>query len=101
MSERRLYAVIRSRGGAWKPDVPVEQQYDWQGHAQFMDGLHQEGFLVLAGPLNGTPEALLIVRASGEQEIKEKLEWDSWSANDILRTTRIAPWTIRIGVMSD
>jgi len=97
MSDLRLFAVTRTRGGAWKPGLPAEQQYDWRGHVDYVERLHAEGFVVAAGSLDGTDEALLIVRAGDEREIKEKLEWDSWSANDLLRTTRVVPWTVRVG----
>lgn len=97
MSQARLYAVTRTRGGAWKEGVPVEQQYDYRGHIDYIDKLRREGFIVAAGGLDGTHDALLIVRAADEQEIKEKLEWDTWTANDLLRTTRMAGWTVRVG----
>jgi uncharacterized protein YciI len=94
---KKLYAVTRTRGGAWKAGVAVEQQYDWSGHMDYVRSLHAEGFVVLAGSLDGTDDALLIVCAEDELEIKQKLEWDSWTANDLLRTTRVVPWTIRVG----
>jgi uncharacterized protein YciI len=97
MSETRLFAVVRTRGGAWKPGLPVEQQFDWRGHAAFMDKLYEEGFVILAGPLEGTEDALIMVRAKDPEEIRRKLEWDSWTANDLLRTTRSAPWNLRLG----
>ncbi len=97
MSDARLYAVTRTRGGAWKPGVPAEQQYDYRGHIDYVKQLHADGFVVAAGSLDGTDDALLIVRAKDEREIKEKLEWDSWTANDLLRTTKVAPWTVRVG----
>jgi uncharacterized protein YciI len=100
MNEPRLYAVIRTRGGAWKEGVAAEQQYDWHGHIGYVRKLHDEGFVVLAGSLEGTEDALLIVRATDEQEIKQKLEWDSWTANDLLRTTKVVPWQIRVGTLS-
>jgi len=62
-----------------------------------MDKLHEEGFVVLAGPLEGTEDALIVVRARDPEEIRRKLEWDSWTANDLLRTTRVAPWNLRLG----
>src|SRR5438309_801920 len=61
---KRLFAVIRSRGPAWDPSRPLEGQPDWQGHAAFMNGLKAEGFVVLGGPLEGTPEVLLIDRVA-------------------------------------
>ena len=97
MSEPRLYAVTRAQGGAWKPGVPAERQYDWPGHLAYIRKLHAEGFVLLAGSLDGTDDALLIVRARDEREIKEKLEWDSWTANDLLRTTRVVPWSLSVG----
>ena len=97
MSDARLYAVTRTRGGAWKEGVPVEQQYDFQGHMDYIHQLHAEGFIVAAGGLDGTNDALLIVRAKDELAIKQKLEWDSWTANDLLRTTKVVPWTVRVG----
>lgn len=97
MNNARLYAVIRTRGGAWKEGIPVEQQYDYRGHIDYIDKLRDEGFIVAAGGLDGTNDALLLIRAKDEQEIKEKLEWDSWTANDLLRTVRVAAWTVRVG----
>ena len=47
----RLYAVIRTRGSAWDTSCPLEDQDGWQSHAEFMDALHAEGFVVMAGPL--------------------------------------------------
>lgn len=51
----RLFAVTRSRGPAWKTERPMEEQDDWPSHAVFMNALHREGFVVLGGPLEGTP----------------------------------------------
>lgn len=99
MSDTRLFAVTRTRGGAWKAGLPAEQQYDWHGHMGYVEKLHADGFVVAAGSLDGTNDALLIVRAKDEREIKEKLEWDSWTANDLLRTTRVVPWTVRVGAI--
>jgi uncharacterized protein YciI len=94
---KKLFAVTRTRGGAWKSGVAAEQQFDWRGHIDYVRSLHAEGFVILAGSLDGTDDALLIVRAQDELEVKQKLEWDSWTANDLLRTTRVVPWTIRVG----
>jgi uncharacterized protein YciI len=96
-SVKRLFAVIRSRGAAWNDSLPMEQQRDWRLHADFMNALHDEGFIAIGGPLEGTRDVLLIVRASGAEEIASRLESDPWSGADFLRITRIAPWTLRLG----
>jgi uncharacterized protein YciI len=98
---KRLFAVIRSRGPAWEPSRPLEGQPDWQGHAVFMNGLEAERFVVLGGPLEGTPEVLLIIRAEDEAEIRARLAADPWSASDLLRVDRAVPWTLRLGSLED
>src|SRR5215475_6831941 len=70
-SDMKLFAVIRTRGDAWQPALPLERQADWNAHAAFMDDLHEEGFIVLGGPLDETPDILLVVRANDTAEIAQ------------------------------
>ncbi len=93
----KLFAVVRTRGGAWQPSAPLESQPDWDAHASFMSGLQKEGFIVLGGPLEDTPNVLLIVRAGTPEEIVERLAADPWTGTDLLRISRISPWTLRLG----
>jgi len=92
----RLYAVIRTRGSAWDTSCPLEDQDGWQSHAEFMDALHAEGFVVMAGPLEGTSDALLVIRAENDEQIRSRLSADPWEGH-LLRTTRLSPWTLRLG----
>jgi uncharacterized protein YciI len=89
--------VTRTRGAGWNDTAPLEGQKEWDAHAAFMDSLASEGFALLVGPLEGTREALIIVRAENEEEIHSRLAADPWSRNGLLTTTRVAPWTLRIG----
>jgi uncharacterized protein YciI len=93
----QLFAVTRSRGPAWQDSRPLESQANWTGHAAFMNALAKEGFVVLGGPLEGTSDVLLIIRASTPDEIRSRLAADPWTSNDLLRITRITPWTLRLG----
>src|SRR5262249_50243663 len=93
----RVFAVLRSRGPAWDDSKPLEAQAGWAAHAAFMDALHDEGFAAFVGPLDGTRDALLILRASGADEIEERLAADPWSASGLLNTTQISPWHLRLG----
>src|ERR1700722_756454 len=47
----RLFSVTRSHGPAWESPLPREQQVEWAAHAEFMNGLAADGFVVLGGPL--------------------------------------------------
>ena len=94
---KHLFAVIRTFGAAWNDAAGLEEQEDWRPHADFMNGLEAEGLVVAGGPLEGTRDVLLIFRASEPGEIVSRLETDPWTAKDLLRITRIAPWTLRLG----
>jgi uncharacterized protein YciI len=97
---KKLFAVIRSRGSAWHASRSLEEQQEWGTHAAFMNGLAKEGFVVLGGPLEGSDDVLLIVRAETEQEIIERFAVDPWSRMDLLRIHRVAPWHLRLGSLS-
>jgi uncharacterized protein YciI len=97
MAEKRVFAVINSRGPNWNDDKPMEEQGEWRAHADFMNALVAEGFMLLGGPLVGTRDVLLIVRATDEAEIEARLDQDIWITKDLLRRGRINPWWLRLG----
>jgi uncharacterized protein YciI len=78
----------------------MEQQQDWREHADFMNGLYADRFVLLGGPLDGTSDVLLIVRAASAEEIAVRLSDDCWSKCDLLRISRIVPWRLRLGSLS-
>jgi hypothetical protein len=92
-----VFAVLRSRGPAWDDSKPLEGQVDWNAHAAFMDALFDQRFAALVGPLKGTRDALLILRASSASEIVERLASDPWTPNGLLVTKQISPWQLRLG----
>ena len=82
----QLFVVLRSRGPAWDDSKPLEGQTDWAAHAEFMDALFEERFAALVGPLEGTRDALLILRASSPSEVAERLAADPWTTSGLLVT---------------
>jgi uncharacterized protein YciI len=94
---RRLFVTIRTRGPAWKGSRPLEGQAGWASHAAFMNALAEEGFVILGGPLEGTADVLLVVRAETADEVRSRLSADPWASQDLLRVTSVAPWTLRLG----
>lgn len=91
-----IFAVVRERGDDYRAALSLEEQLDWAAHAAYMDELHAEGFFVFAGPLEGTHEVLLIVRAEDEDEVMRRLDEDPWTGT-LLNTVRIAEWNVRVG----
>jgi len=56
-----------------------------------------EGFVLLGGPLEGSADVLLIVRAASADEVRARLAKDPWEGTSLLRTVRVAPWNLRLG----
>jgi hypothetical protein len=60
-----------------------------------MDGLVKDDFIVLGGPvgeLDGD-QALLVVDAPSEQEVRTRLGVDPWT-DEVLSIRSVRPWTI-------
>jgi uncharacterized protein YciI len=93
---KKLFAVISERGPNWDDAKSMEEQVDWRSHADFMNALVAEGFMLLGGPLTGTCDVLLIVRAEDEAEIESRLAEDLWVKKGLLRQRQIAPWWVRL-----
>jgi uncharacterized protein YciI len=88
------YVVRLERGGPWDWSRDMREQVGWDEHAQYMDGLVDAGFVLLAGPLEGDREVLLIVEAESEDAINDRLAEDPWAPNGMLRPVRVERWTV-------
>ena len=72
--------VLRQSGPEFDRSRPLDEQSRWSEHAAFMDGLVDDGFLVLGGPL------------AGEGRVAHAVPWSETH----LRVDSIEPWTIRL-----
>ncbi|HEY6744891.1 MAG TPA: hypothetical protein VI357_04150 [Mycobacteriales bacterium] len=91
------FAVRIVHGPAWDPRREIREQRDWDGHAAFMDGLVDAGFVVLGGPLGYDHGALLLVESTGEQDIRQRLQDDPWVPAGIVGVGSVAPWLLWLG----
>ncbi|HZX82228.1 MAG TPA: hypothetical protein VFF19_01600 [Reyranella sp.] len=96
-----LFAVINTRGPNWDDAKPMEDQVDWRAHADFMNGLTADGFVLLGGPFAGTRDVLLIVRAEDRNEVEarwRRIAGSSRACCEISGSNRgncaWAPWTL-------
>jgi uncharacterized protein YciI len=87
--------VLRQSGPEWDPSRPMEEQSEWDAHASFMDGLVDDGFIVLGGPLSHDRLVAHAVEAESEDAIRATLARDPWSETH-LQVESIEPWTIRL-----
>jgi uncharacterized protein YciI len=91
------FAIVREAGPAWDRAKPLREQAAWDEHAEFMNALAEDGFVVVGGPVDGGPKTLLIVDAGDEAEIRSRLDDDPWTAMGLLAIASIEPWEILLG----
>jgi uncharacterized protein YciI len=87
--------MVRRAGPQWDRARPMEEQSDWDAHAQFMDGLVDAGFIVLGGPLADEERVAHVVEAESEQAVRATLARDPWSETHLLIDS-VEPWTLRL-----
>ncbi len=90
-----FHVVLRRSGPRWDPSKPLEEQSGWPEHAAFMDGLVDEGVIVLGGPLFDEHRVVHAFEAESEDAIRATLARDPWSGTH-LEIDAIEPWTIRL-----
>ena len=89
-----LFIVRLRRGGPWEWSKDLRQQEGWDAHAEFMDKLVADRFILLGGPLEGEKDTFHVIRAESEDAIRNKLAEDPWSSNGMLTPISIERWTI-------
>ena len=90
------FVVIHGKGPSWDPTKLRREQAGWDEHAEFMDKLTAEGFIVLGGPLGegDGDDAMLVVDAPDEETVVSRLANDCWKKSGILVVKSIQSWTI-------
>jgi uncharacterized protein YciI len=77
----------------------MREQEGWAAHAEFMDGLVDERFILLGGPLQDGRDTLHIVRADSEPEVRARFAADPWAANGMLTPVSVEAWTILLDAL--
>ena len=90
-----FHVVLTRSGPEWDPALPLEGQSGWDEHAAFMDGLVDDGFIVLGGPLADEHRVVHVVEAESEDAVRETLGRDPWSGTHLV-VGAIDPWTLRL-----
>ena len=88
------FAVRTGHGPGWDPARPIRQQDGWDDHAAFMDGLVEDGFIIVGGPVEDGAQTLHLVVAEDENEIRARLAGDPWASAGLLRVAAIEPWAL-------
>ena len=88
------FAVRLIHGPGWDPSRQIRDQDAWDEHAAFMDGLVDDGFVILGGPVGDGEQTLHVVEAAGDNEIRARLAEDPWASAGLLQIGTIEPWAL-------
>jgi hypothetical protein len=88
------FAVRLVHGRGWDPARPIRAQDAWDEHAAFMDGLVDDGFIIVGGPVGRGEQTLHVVEAADEAEIRVRLGGDPWASAGLLEIGTIEPWSL-------
>jgi hypothetical protein len=89
-----FHVLIRQSGPEFESDKPLEDQSGWPEHAEFMDALVADGFILLGGPLGGG-RVVHLVSADSEDEVRSRLARDPWAGSHLV-VESVDSWTIRL-----
>ena len=88
------FAVRLVHGPGWDPTRLIREQDGWDEHAAFMDGLVDDGFVILGGPVGNGEQTLHVIEAADEQDVKTRLARDPWASATLLQIGVIEPWAL-------
>ena len=88
------FALTLAHGPGWDNALPIRKQDGWREHAAFMDGLVQEGLIIVGGPLGTGERTMHLVEAADESRIKARLGEDPWASMGLLRIGSIEKWEL-------
>ena len=88
------FAVTLVHGPGWDESRPAREQRDWIPHADFMDGLVDDGTIIVGGPVGDGNQTLHAVEAADEDEVRARFGADPWAAASMLEIGSIEPWAL-------
>jgi hypothetical protein len=89
-----FFALTMVHGPHWDDSFGIREQRAWDEHAAFMDALVDGGFVILGGPIGDGRQTMLVIEATDEPEVRQRLGEDPWASMGLLQIGSLQPWTI-------
>jgi hypothetical protein len=90
------FAVTLAHGPKWDGGRAIREQDLWDEHAAIMDGLVDDGFIIIGGPLGDGSRSLHAVDAPDE-DIRARLAAETWASAQLLLIGSVEPWAWWLG----
>ncbi|HWG63308.1 MAG TPA: hypothetical protein VG253_16545 [Streptosporangiaceae bacterium] len=88
------FALTLVHGPAWDASRQIREQQSWDLHAAFMDGLVDDGLIIIGGPVGDGAQTLHAVEADDEGQVRARLSEDPWFSMRLLEIGSIRPWAL-------
>ena len=88
------FAVTLVHGPGWDDARGIREQRGWDEHAAFMDGLLDDGFLLLGGPPDDGRQTMHLVQADDADDVRRRFAVDPWAQTGLLEIGSIRTWTL-------
>ncbi|MGH2856294.1 MAG: YciI family protein [Solirubrobacteraceae bacterium] len=88
------FALKLVHGPRWDESRDARHQHGWDEHATFMDGLVDDGFILLGGPVGDQRQTLHVIEAADEDEVRSRVAQDPWARDGLLEVGSIRPWAL-------
>jgi len=88
------FALVLVPGPGWDTSCGIREQRGWTEHAEFMDGLVADAFILLGGPVGDGQQTLHVVEADDEKEVRLRLAGDPWARDGLLEVGSVQPWSL-------
>jgi uncharacterized protein YciI len=88
------FALTLVHGATWDAARPIREQRAWDEHAQFMDGLVDDGLIIMGGPVGDGNRTLHVVQAADERQVRARLAEDPWATMGLLEVGSVERWSI-------
>jgi hypothetical protein len=92
-----FHVLIRQSGPEFESGEPLEAQSGWREHAEYMDALVEERFVLLGGPIGGG-RVVHVVAAPSEDDLRATFARDPWSGSHLVLES-VDPWEIRLDAL--
>ena len=97
-TKHRVLVVFRA-GPTWESGPP-EDQPDWEAHADWVDGLIENGTFVMGGPFSDYSGSVNLLEGLTAHGAKELIATDPFVLNRVFVVDSIRDWTVYVDELS-
>ena len=88
------FLCVLVHGPGWDDKRPIREQAGWAEHADFMDQLVDDGFIVVGGPIGAGDTTAHLIAADDERSVRARLAEDPWAEDGHLTVGSVRPWAL-------